>query len=199
MRRRAGRAVIAFVPYLAALVAFGIAAPALAGSDLQIAQNRSTAAKDKGGGKKSATVKRQPAWKFRRITGVPTLEYGFSDSETLISFSCQPEAGLIRVVSQIGSRGVRPGDGAAIRLTNGRNRYEIAGTAFSTESREAVDIGAATRIDAKLFALFRSGDTLTVDVPGRRQSLAVSAARPSAEAFERACRASTENVLAPTG
>jgi hypothetical protein len=84
---------------------------------------------------------------------------------------------------------LRPGDGAAILLVNGKTRVEIAGTAFSTPSREAVDIAAATRVDPKLFALFRTGDTLIVDVPGRRRTLTLSGARASAGAFEKACTA----------
>lgn len=148
--------------------------------------------------KAAARTKPAPAWRFSRERGVPTLAFG-AGQDDVISFSCQPDSGLLRVISQIGTRGVRPGDDAAIRLTNGRNRFEIAGTAFSTESNHSVDIGGSTQLDPKLFALFRTGETLIVDVPGRKQSVPVADARGSAEAFQRACMAVASSKQAPTG
>jgi len=148
--------------------------------------------------KAAARTKPAPAWRFSRERGVPTLAFG-AGQDDVISFSCQPDSGLLRVISQIGTRGVRPGDDAAIRLTNGRNRFEIAGTAFSTESNHSVDIGGATQLDPKLFALFRTGETLIVDVPGRKQSVPVADARGSAEAFQRACMAVASSKQTPTG
>lgn len=142
---------------------------------------------------KAAPSKAVPAWSFIRTLGVPTLAYGIeAKDEFLISFSCQPDSGLLRVISSIGSRGLRPGDGAAIRLSNGKARFEIAGTAFATEMRNAVDIGGVTRIDPALFALFRAGDTLVVEVPGRRQRLPVADAKGAVEAFEKACVAGSK-------
>ncbi|MEX2127911.1 MAG: hypothetical protein WD871_06660 [Xanthobacteraceae bacterium] len=194
MRRRACRAALLIVSVLLAAAAPGAVAAAQLLADAQLAQKSAarTAVK-KSSAKSSSAAKAQPVWKFSRSAGVPTLEYGTPNTgETLISFSCQPDTGLLRVISQIGSRGLRPGDGAAILLVNGKMRFEVAGTAFSTQSREIVDIGATSRIDPKLFALFRTGDTLIVDVPGRKRSLAVSAAKPSADAFEKACTASKQ-------
>jgi hypothetical protein len=187
MRRRTGRAALLCVSALFAAAAL-TAAPALA--DAQPAKKAAATRAAKKPAKSNPSAKAQPVWKYNRSAGVPTLEYGAASSaEALISFSCQPDTGLLRVISQIGSRGVRPGDGAAILLVNGKTRLEIAGTAFSTQAREAVDIGATTRIDPKLFALFRTGETLLVDVPGRQRNLSVSNAKPSADAFEKACMA----------
>lgn len=148
---------------------------------------------------KAATrAKPAPAWRFSRERGVPTLAFG-AGGDDVISFSCQPDSGLLRVISQAGARGVRPGDDAAIRLTNGRNRFEIAGTAFSTESSHSVDIGGATQLDPKLFVLFRTGETLVVDVAGRKQSVPVADARSSAEAFHKACMAVASSTQSPAG
>jgi hypothetical protein len=147
-----------------------------------------------------APIKKLPEWRFSRDLGAPTLAYGVGlKDEVLLSFSCQPDSGLLRVLSMFGSRGLRPGDGAAIRFSNGKLRFEVAGTAFSTESRDDVDIGGATRIDPKLFALFRVGDTLVIDVPGRTRSVPLANARASAEAFQKACMASNAGGPAPTG
>jgi hypothetical protein len=147
---------------------------------------KGAAAATKKSGAKTAPAKPQPTWKFGRSSGSPTLEYSLA-GDVLISFSCQVDAGLVRVISHIGSRGVRPGDSAAILLVNGKSRFEVAGTAFSTQASDDVDIGGATRIDGKLFALFRSGESVVLDVPGRKRSLTVTTAKASVDAFERAC------------
>jgi hypothetical protein len=194
MRRRVGCAAL-----LIASVMLAPGAPAAAQllADAQLTKKNAVAqAATKSSVKPSAIVKGQPIWKFYRAAGVATLEYGVTGGEVVISFSCQPGTELLRVISQIGSRGLRPGDGAAILLMNGKTRVEIAGTAFSTQSREAVDIAAATRVDPKLFALFRTGDTLIVDVPGRRRTLTLSGARASTGTFEKACTAGKQP---PTG
>jgi hypothetical protein len=155
------------------------------------------AQKRKAAAKPSATVK--SGWKFVRGLGGPTLEYRTSSEEVQLSFSCQPETGLLRVIAQIGSRGLQPGDGAAIRLTNGRNRFEVAGTAFSTESRPDVNVGGATRFDPDLLRLFTSGETVVIEVPGRKRSLPIANAGPSAEAFQKACGATAAAKQEPGG
>jgi hypothetical protein len=137
-----------------------------------------------------APVKPTAVWTFKRLFGAPTLAYGTeARDDYLITLSCQPDTGLLRVISSIGSRGLRPGDGAAIRLINGKAKFEIAGTAYSTEGSDAVDIGGATRFDASLLALFRQGETLIVEVPGRKRNLPLNNAKPAADAFEKACAA----------
>ena len=207
MRRRSGCA--AFLIVAIALTDVPSAVAAQAQGVVQLAQTKPAAARHrqkaaqqqkKKAVKTAVRTKPAPAWRYSRERGVPTLAYGTgSEDDVLISFSCQPDTGLVRVISLIGSRGVRPGDGAAIRLSNGRNRFEIAGTAFSTKANEAVDIGGATRIDAKLFALFRTGDTLVVDVPGRKHSMPVASAKTIADAFQKACLTSAAGKPAPAG
>lgn len=143
--------------------------------------------KKKRSATKSSTIAKIE-WRFLRATA-PTLVYGTGAEDFQISFSCLPDSGLLRIVSQIGSRGLQPGDGAAIRLVNGKNRFEVAGTAFSTETRKDVDVGGATRMDSDLFTLFKNGETLVVEVPGRKRSLPIQDAGPSADAFQKACSA----------
>jgi hypothetical protein len=145
-------------------------------------------AKPSSAKKTVAAPKAQPSWRMTRSAGVPSLEFGGpATAERVIAFSCQPGSGLVRVVSHVGSRGVRPGDGAAIRLTNGKAKFEVAGTAFSAEAEENVDIGGTTKLDAKLFALFRAGDSMVLEVPGRKRTLPAASGRQAADALERAC------------
>jgi hypothetical protein len=127
-------------------------------------------------------------WRFVREPGVPTLQYTPRGGQQVqLSFACHPDTALVRVVTSIGSRGVRPGDSAAIRLTAGRNRFEIAGTAYAADDSGRVDIAGATRIDERLFELFTVADTLRLELPGRRRSLPIAKIAPVAEAFEKAC------------
>ncbi len=148
---------------------------------------------DKSAKSAKAKKKEPPApkevriWVFSRPNGVPTLVYGLAN-DPVITFSCQPENGLMRVVTNIGTRGVKPGDGTPVRLSNGNVRMEFSGTAFASgPANETVDIGGATKIDQKFFGLFRAGDTLLMDIPGRKRGLPVKNAAQGADAFEKAC------------
>lgn len=170
---------------LAALCA--VSAPAWA---QQSATSKQSGAKAKPSSAKKTVPapKAQPSWRITRSAGVPSLEFGGpATAERVIAFSCQPGSGLVRVVSHVGSRGLRPGDGAAIRLTNGKAKFEVAGTAFSAEADENVDVGGTTKLDAKLFALFKTGDSMVLEVPGRKRTLPAASGRQAADALERAC------------
>jgi hypothetical protein len=150
---------------------------------VQIAQSSPT--KPGASKKVPAAPKIQPSWRYRG-SGAPTLEFGIPGT-TEIAISCQPGSGLIRVVSRIGSRGLRPGDGAAIRLTNGKTKFEVAGTAFAAEAGEDVNIGGTTKIDSRLFELFRAGESMVLEVPGRKKTLPATSGRAAADALEKAC------------
>jgi hypothetical protein len=160
----------------------------LAAADFAEAQNRNRTPAKKAVVKRE-TVAAKPAWRFVRPSSVPTLIYGAGVDDYQIAFSCQPESGLLRVIAQIGSRGVQPGDSAAIRLHSGKRKFEVAGTAFTTEARKGIDIGGATRFDPDLFVLFKGSETLVIEVPGRKKSLPITDVGPSADAFQRACSA----------
>ena len=148
---------------------------------------------------KQEAVVPKPGWRFIRPSSTPTLFYGAAADDFQISFSCQPDSGLLRVIAQIGSRGVQPGDGAAIRLQSGKRKFEVAGTAFTTKSRKGIDIGGATRIDPGLFVLFKGSDPLVVEVPGRKRALPMQDAGPSAEAFQKACSATAAAARTSSG
>jgi hypothetical protein len=72
-------------------------------------------------------------------------------------------------------------------LTNGKAKFEVAGTAFSAQEDDNVDIGGTTKLDSKLFALFKAGDSMVLEVPGRRRTLPATSGRQAADALERAC------------
>jgi hypothetical protein len=173
-----------------AFVCVALSAFAIAGGDSALAETakKKAPAKAAKAAKKEAPKETPRVWTFARPNGIPTLTFGVLNGENTISFSCQPESNLMRVVTHIGSRGVKPGDGTPIRLTNDNVRMEFSGTAFASgPTNDGVDLSGATRIDAKFFGLFRAGDTMLLDIPGRKRGLPVRNSLQSADAFEKAC------------
>ena len=128
-------------------------------------------------------------WSTSREGASPVLQYGKATEEAIVSFSCQPDTGLVRViaVAASGSRGPRAGDGARIRLMSGPHRFEVAGTAFASEKGPALFISGTTRIAPRFFALFKNSETMTVEVPGRTTGISLKSLGPRGEQFERAC------------
>ncbi len=184
-------------PWRTVLLALAALAFAFAGADALAQSKKKRAAKnppakaektERSAEKTERTAKTD--WLFLRNATAPTLLYGAGANDFQISFSCLPENGLLRVISQIGSRGLEPGDAAAIRLVSGKQRFEIAGTAFSAEDRDEVDVGGATRFDPELLGLFKSSERLIIEVPGRKRALPTENAGQRAEQFQKACSAS---------
>ncbi len=145
-------------------------------------------AKKKGSKEKAASADAR-IWSTSREGASPVLQYGKASEEAIVSFSCQPDTGLVRViaVAASGSRGPRAGDGARIRLMSGSSRFEVAGTAFASEKGPALFISGTTRIAPRFFALFKKSETMTVEVPGRTTGISLKSLGPRGEQFERAC------------
>lgn len=147
-------------------------------------------AKKKGSKQKDRAVSADArVWSTSREGGSPVLQYGKATEEAIVSFSCQPDTGLVRViaVAASGARGPRAGDGARIRLMSGPHRFEVAGTAFASEKGPALFISGTTRIAPRFFALFKNSETMTVEVPGRTTGISLKSLGPRGEQFERAC------------
>lgn len=134
-----------------------------------------------------AAPKDARTWTVTREGRNPVLLYGKGTNEPIVSFSCQPDTGLVRVVAIAGphGRGLRPGDGARIRLMSGPNRFEVAGTAFASGNGTTLFVSGTTRIAPRFFTLFKGSETMNVEVPGRTTGISLKGLR--IEAFERAC------------
>ena len=143
--------------------------------------------------KKDKAAQDARAWSASREGGNPVLMYGKGAEETIISFACLLETGLVRVVTIAGTpagrRAPRPGDGARIRLMAGPTRFELAGTAFTSDTGTTIYVSGTTRIAPRFFALFKRAQTMTVEVPGRTTGISLKGLGPRGEAFERACLA----------
>ena len=183
MRRRFRRAILILVPIL---LAGSVALPV--DTVAQTAKAKKHTAKEPAKKKKEA-ARDLRSWNLGREPAGPVLFFGKSLTEDVsVSFTCQPEAGLVRVIAYGSARGVKPGDGARLRLTNGPARLEVAAIALPNDKNSAiVDLGGTTRISPRVFALFRGGDTMVLEVPGRTIGFSLKTLPGKNEAFERAC------------
>jgi hypothetical protein len=136
--------------------------------------------------KKEAPSKDRRVWIIGREAGFPVLAYG-APGAPVISFACPPERGDFRVIVFALARGVKAGDSARMRLRNGPTRLEVAGTAVPGETKGTVDIAGVTRTAPRVFALFRTGEIIGVEVPGRTFNVPLKTLPNKAEPFERAC------------
>ena len=199
MRRLARRPIAVLAALLLPLIAWPDSVPAQSRTEVAAKQKpkqakaklkakQDTKAKKKGSKEKAASAYAR-IWSTSREGGSPVLQYGKATEEAVISFSCQPDTGLVRVIAiaASGSRGPRAGDGARIRLMSGPNRFEVAGTAFASEKGPALFVSGTTRIAPRFFALFKNSETMTVEVPGRTMGISLKSLGPRGEQFERAC------------
>jgi hypothetical protein len=116
MRRRFCRAILILVPIL-------LAGPVILPIDAaaQTAKPKKLTIKEVAKKKKEAAATRDMrSWNLGREPLGPVLFYGKTLTEDVsVSFTCQPDAGLVRVIAYGSARGVKPGDGARLRVTNG--------------------------------------------------------------------------------
>jgi hypothetical protein len=142
--------------------------------------------------KDEAQARLSHVWILGRDVSRPALLFArMNGDDVRILLSCQSEAGLVRViVYDVPAKGMRTGDGARVRLSNGPARLEVAATALPNEKNpRAVDLGGTTKVSPRLFSLLETGDTMVVEVPGRTTGLSLKTLGPKAEAFKRACLA----------
>jgi hypothetical protein len=138
--------------------------------------------------KKEPVSKDRRVWAMSREAGFPVMAYG-APGAPVISFACQPERGDFRVIVFALARGVKAGDSARMRLRNGPSRLEVAGTAVPGEAKGTVDIAGVIRTAPRVFALFRTGEIIGVEVPGRTFNVPLKTLPEKATPFERACGA----------
>jgi hypothetical protein len=180
MRRRLSRAILIL---MAMLVACPVALP------IDAAAQTAKAKKPIQKKKEATTAREMRSWNLGREPAGPVLFYGKSQTEDVsVSFTCQPDAGLVRVIAYGSARGVKAGDGARLRLSNGPARLEVAAIALPNDKNaKAIDLGGTTKISPRVFNLFRGGDTMVLEVPGRTIGLSLKTLPGKNEQFERAC------------
>lgn len=140
--------------------------------------------------KKEAHARLAHVWVLGRDNNRPALMYSrMNGDDVRLSLTCQPDTGLVRIiVFDVPAKGMRTGDGGRVRLSNGPARFEVAATALPNEKNaRAVDLGGITRVSPRLFALFETGETMVVEVPGRTTGIPLKSLGAKKEAFKRAC------------
>jgi hypothetical protein len=183
MRRRFCRAILILMATL-------IAAPAALPTQVVAQTPKAKKASPKDAKKKKEAGSAEARnWNIGRDPSGPVLYYGRSQTDDVsISFTCQLEAGLVRVIAYGTARGVKTGDGARLRLSNGPARLEVAAIALPNDKNaNLVDIGGTTRINPRVFRLLRGGDTMVLEVPGRTTGVSLKTLAGKADTFERAC------------
>jgi hypothetical protein len=142
--------------------------------------------------KKEVAISHMHVWILGREGTKPALTYAHANGDDAkISLSCQNDTGLVRIiVFDVPAKGMKPGDGGRVRLSNGYARVEVAATALPNEKNSrAVDLGGITKVSPKLFSLLETGDTMVIEVPGRTTGVPLKSLGQKADAFKRACLA----------
>lgn len=129
-------------------------------------------------------------WRYVRSADGPLLSFGARrGDDILIAFSCQPGSGTVRVVAHNASPGTKRGDPARLRLHSGKERVEIAGTAFADTKQKRLDVGGILRGTEMLVDMFKAGETMIIELPGRKVGVSLKTLGRKAEQFAAACNA----------
>jgi hypothetical protein len=142
-----------------------------------------------------ATVLNVPApaqeprtWIFDDTAESVTLQYGTPESDdAVIVFSCEANAKTMRIAEFLASSSLTPGRTAKLRLVRGNISLEYTGQALASESDGDAYLEVVTPADRKLFALLKSGSSLTIDIAGAQTTIPLASATPHVAALERFC------------
>lgn len=127
-------------------------------------------------------------WRLAKDASGPILSFGpRKGDDSIIAFSCTPGSKQIRVVAFTASRDTKRGDAARLRLTNGRQRLEIAATAFADVRAKRIDIGGITRDVQGFLDVFRAGESLILETPGRKIGISLKTLGKKVEQFAAVC------------
>jgi hypothetical protein len=193
MRRAVRRAIVVLVLSVLSVPEPALDASAQTQTERAKSRSRAKQTKETPDAKKAKSKQAAPVeargWTMVREAGEPVLRYARATGPTLVSFFCQPDSGLIRVVAIAGpqGRGLRPGDGARIRLMSGPSRFEVAGIAFTSGPDASLFVAGTTRITPRFFSLFKTSETMNVEVPGRTTGISLKGLSQLIETFEREC------------
>jgi hypothetical protein len=189
--RTAGLFSCALLVFASRAEAWNIVAP-VADSSLQSVQAKKAKAKQQKQKQKGVDADDDGTaarvWRLTKDTSGPLLSFGpRKGDESIIAFSCTPGSKQIRVVAFTASRETKRGDAARLRLTNGRQRLEIAATAFADTVQKRIDIGGVTRDTPAFLDVFRSGETVILETPGRKVGISLKTLGKKADQFAATC------------
>jgi hypothetical protein len=135
-----------------------------------------------------AAAQEARVWNFDDNPEAPALEFGKPDSdETLIAFSCDPAARRMTIIESIASTKLNPGNSVTMKLSAGSTSLDLTGDAIASETDGTVSIEVSGPPNPRVFALLKAGPTLTIEVPGAKETIPLSGVAPHVAAFERMC------------
>jgi hypothetical protein len=178
-------ALLAVAPFAAAR---NVALPPEAASPLQVVQAKKAVKQKQKGIDADDDGTASRIWRLAKDASGPILSFGpRKGDDSIVAFSCTPGSKQIRVVAFTASRDTKRGDAARLRLTTGRRRLEIAATAFADVKAKRIDIGGVTRDMQGFLDVFRAGESLILETPGRKVGISLKTLGKKAEQFAATC------------
>jgi hypothetical protein len=129
-------------------------------------------------------------WIFDDNPEAPALEFGAPESDDIVlAFSCEPAAKRMSIVESLVSKKLNPGMSVAFRLTAGSASLDLTGDTIANETDGTVSIEVNSPPNPRVFALLKAGPSLTIELPGAKETIPLAGAAPHIAAFERLCLA----------
>jgi hypothetical protein len=127
-------------------------------------------------------------WIFDDNPEAPALEFGTPESDDMvIAFSCEPDAKRMSIVESVASAKLNPGMSVTFRLAAGSATLDLTGDAVANETDGTVSIEVSSAPNPRVFALLKAGPSLTIEVPGAKETIPLTGAAPHVAAFEKLC------------
>jgi hypothetical protein len=127
-------------------------------------------------------------WSFDDNPELPVLMFGAPDSDdVLLTFSCDPKQKRMTIVESVASKKMNPGGQASFRLSAGSTSLDLTGDAVANESDGTVSIEVHGAPNPRVFALLKGGPSLTIEVPGAKETVPLGNAAPHVAGFEKLC------------
>jgi len=128
------------------------------------------------------------AWVFDDNPEAPSLEFGAPESDDIaIAFFCEPNAKRMSIVESVASKKLNPGASVTLKLTAGSASVDLTGDTVANETDGMVSTEVNGPPNPRVFALLKAGPSLTIEVPGAKETIPLSGAAPHVAAFEKLC------------
>ncbi len=127
-------------------------------------------------------------WVFDDNPEMPILQYGAPESDDILfAVTCEPKAKKMTVVESVVSKKMSPGGTATFKLSAGTSNLDLTGDAVTSESDGGVSIEVNGAPNPRVFALLKAGPSLTIDVPGGKETIPLAGAAPHVANLEKLC------------
>ncbi len=91
------------------------------------------------------------------------------------------------IVESVASKKLNPGTSVTFKLTAGSASLDLTGDAIANETDGTVSIEVSSPPNPRVFALLKAGPSLTIEVPGAKETIPLAGAAPHVAAFEKLC------------